>query len=84
MGQQVSIFSLDKRPVSSQNLKYPLNESVLDNLWKGSLNESLGETFTLHTEGKIIVYRTFEVRSIHHQNNSRKTSSDFISGKSYT
>ena len=65
VGQQVSIFSLDKRPVSSQNLKYPLNESVLDNLWKGSLNESLGETFTLYTEGKIIVYRTFEVKEAH-------------------
>ena len=65
MGQQVSIFSLDKRPVSSHNLKYPLNEIVLDNLWKGSLNESLGETFTLHTEGKIIVYRTFEVKETH-------------------
>ena len=62
IGQQVSIFSLDREPITSHNLKYPLNKSVLDNLWKGTLNESLGDTFTLETEGKAIVYRTFEVK----------------------
>ena len=62
VGQQVSIFNLDREPVTSQNLKYPLNRSVLDNLWKGTLNESLGESFTIETEGKVIVYRTFEVK----------------------
>lgn len=60
-GQQVSIFNFDKSPITSHNLKYPLNEYVLDNLWKGTLNESLGETFTVVTEGRTLVYQTFEV-----------------------
>lgn len=61
-GQQVSIFSLDQKPMTSHNLKYPLNKIVLDSLWKGTLNESLGDRFRIETEGEIIVYRTFEVK----------------------
>lgn len=60
-GQQVSIFNLDGTPITSHNLKYPLNEYVLDNLWKGTLNESLGKAFTIVTEGRTLVYQTFEV-----------------------
>ncbi|HTN69097.1 MAG TPA: thiamine diphosphokinase [Dysgonamonadaceae bacterium] len=62
VGQQVSIFNLDQIPISSHNLKFPLNDTILDNLWKGTLNESLDETFTIETDGPTIVYRTFEVR----------------------
>lgn len=61
-GQQVSIFNFDGSPITSHNLKYPLNEYVLDNLWKGTLNESLGESFTIITKGKTLVYQTFEVK----------------------
>lgn len=61
-GQQVSIFNMDRKPVTSHNLKYPLDGLVLDNLWKGTLNESLGNYFTLKTEGNIIVYRTHEIK----------------------
>lgn len=62
VGQQVSIFNIDNSPVTSHNLKYPLINMVLDNLWKGTLNESLGEWFTIETKGRTIVYRTFEVK----------------------
>ena len=61
-GQQVSIFNFDHKPITSHNLKYPLEAFILDNLWKGTLNESLGNSFTVETEGKTIVYRTFEVK----------------------
>lgn len=61
-GQQVSIFNLDNSPITSHNLKFPLNSMVLDNLWKGTLNESLGEWFTIETNGKTIVYRTYEIK----------------------
>lgn len=61
-GQQVSIFNFDGSPISSRNLKYPLTHHLLDNLWKGTLNESLGKTFTVETEGRTLVYQTFEVR----------------------
>lgn len=63
IGQQVSIFNIDNNPITSQNLKYPLNNMILDNLWKGTLNESLGEWFTIETNGRTIVYRTFEVKT---------------------
>lgn len=62
-GQQVSIFNIDNSPITSHNLKFPLYNLVLDNLWKGTLNESLGESFTVKTKGKTIVYRTFEVKT---------------------
>lgn len=62
IGQQVSIFNFDHKSITSHNLKYPLNDFILDNIWKGTLNESLGKTFTIETEGKTIVYRTFEVK----------------------
>lgn len=61
-GQQVSIFSMDGKPVSSHNLKFSLDELILDNLWKGTLNESLGDYFSLKTEGNIIVYRTHDIK----------------------
>lgn len=61
-GQQVSIFNIDNNPVTSYNLKYPLKNMILKNLWKGTLNESLGEWFTIETSGRTIVYRTFEVK----------------------
>lgn len=63
IGQQVSIFNIDNSPITSHNLKYPLNSMVLDNLWKGTLNESLGEWFTIETKGKTLVYKTFEVKN---------------------
>lgn len=62
MGQQVSIFNIEGTPVTSHNLKYPLNEYVLDNLWKGTLNESLGDTFSILTTGRTLVYQTFQVK----------------------
>lgn len=62
-GQQVSIFNIDNSPITSHNLKYPLNKLVLDNLWKGTLNESMGISFTIETTGRTIVYRTFEQKN---------------------
>lgn len=67
LGQQVSIFNIDDSPITSINLKYSLNKLVLKNWWEGTLNESLGEWFTIDTIGKTIVYRTFEVKQQHSQ-----------------
>lgn len=61
-GQQVSIFNIYNSPITSHNLKYPLRKMVLDNLWKGTLNESLGEWFSIETNAKTIVYTTFELK----------------------
>ena len=58
-GQQVSIFSIEQAPMSSDHLKYGFNGAVFTNWWQASLNESLDNTFTLRVYGKTIVYRKF-------------------------
>ena len=58
-GQQVSIFSIEQAPMSSEYLKYGFNGTVFTNWWQATLNESLANTFTLRVSGKTIVYRKF-------------------------
>jgi len=58
-GQQVSVFSLcAKLKITSEGLKYPLKDMELSAWWMGTLNESLGDSFTISFEGKgdVIVY----------------------------
>ncbi len=55
--QQVSIFNVDCRQLSSEGLKwasYPYGQ-----LWQGTLNEAQGPTFTLKGDGYYLVYRTY-------------------------
>ena len=60
-GQQVSIFSLNQAAtVTSVNLKYPMDELSLHNLWVGTLNECISDNFILRfEEGKIIIFLRF-------------------------
>ena len=60
-GQQVSVFSiLGDSEITSENLKYPLNNMKLSNLWMGTLNEAISDSFALHFEkGGVIVFRSF-------------------------
>jgi len=60
-GQQISIFSIDNETeITSSGLRYPLTKRKLDNWWSGTLNESLGESFTLEfNRGRVIVYLQF-------------------------
>jgi thiamine pyrophosphokinase len=59
-GQQVSVFSIDpETEVTSHGLKYPLNQTKLTNWWFATLNESLGESFSLDFSGRLIVYLKF-------------------------
>lgn len=59
-GQQVSLFCMDACSLSVAQLKYPINEQSLNRWWKGTLNESLGDEFTVLPSGKVIVYRVFK------------------------
>ena len=61
-GQQVSLFATDPEiEITSKHLKYNLNYTKLNNLYSGSLNESISENFTLSiSHGKILVYQVFE------------------------
>ena len=60
-GQKISLFSTNPNiEVTSNNLKYSLNNKKLTNLYCGSLNESLDESFTLTlSHGRILVYQVF-------------------------
>jgi thiamine pyrophosphokinase len=60
-GQQVSVFSVNRPAiVTSENLKYPMNELCLENLWTGSLNECISDNFVLSfKEGKLLVFLEF-------------------------
>lgn len=58
-GQQVSLFCLDRKPVTSYHLLYPIANHVFTSWWQATLNESGGNEFIIETEGKMIVYRAF-------------------------
>ena len=61
-GQQVSIFADDKTiQISSTNLKYNFNKDTSSSLFSCTLNESIGENFTLKlSHGKILLFQKFK------------------------
>lgn len=59
-GQQASIFCPDPSvQITTGNLLYPLKNAHLTAWWQGSLNQSLGNTFTIGTTGTAIIFRLF-------------------------
>lgn len=62
VGQQVSIFA--ENPIieiTTTNLKYPLNDTRLNHIFSGTLNESTDTQFSVQiSQGKILVYQAFE------------------------
>lgn len=60
--QQVSLFAIDHKPMSSYGLLYPIENRVFTNWWQATLNEALEEEFKIETEGRVIVYRLFADR----------------------
>jgi thiamine pyrophosphokinase len=59
-GEQISFFSVDNNVrVTSEGLKYKLDNMQLHNWWRASLNEAEGDTFTLYfsSEWPLILYR---------------------------
>lgn len=61
-GQQVSIFSPNNKTlITTDNLRYPIENSSLEEYWMGTLNESLGESFGINFEnGVLIVFMTYQ------------------------
>lgn len=58
--QQVSIFRIHCNSLTSEGLRwnaYPYNE-----WWQGTLNEAVGSTFTIHSDGEYIIYQTYEIK----------------------
>jgi thiamine pyrophosphokinase len=60
-GQQTSIFCLSPQTrITTEGLKYPIVNSPLPSWWMGTLNEALGDFFTLHFfEGSVLVFREY-------------------------
>ncbi|MGI6074030.1 MAG: thiamine diphosphokinase [Fermentimonas sp.] len=59
-GEQVSIFSIDRQEITTHNLEYPIDGRILTNWWQGTLNSSLGDNFTIETNGgRVIVFQVF-------------------------
>jgi thiamine pyrophosphokinase len=60
-GQQVSVFSIDPSlKVTSSGLKYPLDNLTLHSWWRGTLNETLAESFSLaFANGRIILFMEY-------------------------
>ena len=62
--QQVSIFTMNPdNPISSTGLKWPLDGFHTRRWWQATLNEALGESFTLTAEDWIVVFRTYEPKA---------------------
>ena len=59
-GQQVSIFCTDRKPLTSEGLRYPIKEQTFDNWWQGTLNECTGNTFKIITDGRCIIFSAFK------------------------
>ena len=60
-GQQVSVFSITpETAITSEGLRWTLHDLKLRNWWKGTLNEALGDHFTLTFPlGQILVFREY-------------------------
>ncbi|MDR1403137.1 MAG: thiamine diphosphokinase [Tannerellaceae bacterium] len=61
-GQQVSLVSLyPEGKITTENLRWPVANRILTSWWQGTLNEALGDSFTIHLEknARVIVYRLF-------------------------
>lgn len=59
-GQQVSIFNFNHAKVTFSGLRYPVEQREFRYFWEGSLNESLGNKFTISfDDGEVLVYQTF-------------------------
>jgi thiamine pyrophosphokinase len=59
-GQKVSIFSFDSSTIfNSRNLLYPIENMRFNELWKGTLNQSVDDWFELAFEsGSVVVFRS--------------------------
>lgn len=62
--QQVSLFTLgDNTKVTSHRLRWDVEDRHFANLWPGTLNAAIGDSFTIQSQGGItLVYQTHEAK----------------------
>ena len=56
-GQQVSIFSITAKNLSTEGLLYPIYD--FNNWWQGTLNECIGDEFTINAEGEYLLFMNY-------------------------
>lgn len=61
VGQQISLFATSQDAhITTAQLKYPITNQSLPQLWMGTLNESIDEQFEIAFDlGEIIVFQTY-------------------------
>ncbi len=63
--QQVSIFTPDPATaVTSDGLRWPLDNFYAKLWWNATLNEALKESFSLSTTGPVIVFQTYDPKPL--------------------
>jgi thiamine pyrophosphokinase len=62
IGQQISIYSNNQNnKITTNGLKYHFNEESLSNMYSGSSNESINNTFSIETtDGSVMIYKLFK------------------------
>ena len=59
--QQVSVFAVEPdKPISADGLRWPLDNFHARRWWQATLNEALGDFFTLQSDGWLILFCTYE------------------------
>lgn len=59
-GQQVSIFNFGCHQLTSEGLRWDTFD--FHEWWQGTLNEALGNTFSIKADGYYLVYQTYEIK----------------------
>lgn len=57
--QQVSLFCITPARITSQGLKYPIQDTLFTSWWQATLNEAITDEFVIETNSKVITYRVF-------------------------
>ena len=59
-GQQVSLFNFGSHQITSEGLRWDAYN--FSEWWQGTLNESLGDSFSLQSDGYYLVYQTYDAK----------------------
>ena len=58
-GQQISVFCMDRRPLTLRGLKWPVENRIINRWWEATLNEALSDRFEIETTGKVVVFQKY-------------------------
>ena len=57
--QQISVFCMDRQPLTLYGLKWPVKNRIINRWWEATLNEALSDRFEIETTGKVIVFQKY-------------------------